>query len=144
MSIFDAIRNDHQKQRTLGDLLAKTHGDSDGRDELFTKLKDELERHAKAEERHFYVPLMKKDLTQEKARHSVAEHHELDKIIEELEQTDRSSAGWVATAKKLHEKLIHHLDEEEHEIFQLAGKVLSESEQQQLASDYVAAMGEGD
>ncbi len=140
MNIFDAIRKDHEKQRTLVKLLAKTHGDSDGREELYSKLKAELEKHAVAEERHFYVPLMEKDLTQEKARHGVAEHHELDELIAELDKTDRSSSGWLTTAKKLEEKLIHHLDEEEQEIFQLAGKVLDEGEKKSFASEYIQEM----
>lgn len=144
MNIFESIRADHDKQRTLVNLLTKTHGDSDGRDELFSRLKSELTRHAQAEERHFYVPLIEQNLTQDKARHSVAEHQEIDELIEKLEETDRSSPGWVATAKKLAEQVEHHLDEEEQEVFQLAGKVLSESEQQKLATRYRDAMNESD
>lgn len=136
MTIFEAIRDDHQRQRTLVDLLIKTHGDSDGRRELFEKLKAELQQHAVAEERCFYIPLMQQGLTQEKARHSVAEHHEIDELIEQLESTDRSSSGWLATATRLHERVHHHLDEEEHEVFQMAGKVLSESEETSLAEDF--------
>jgi hemerythrin-like domain-containing protein len=136
MNIFEALREDHQKQRTLVKILARTHGDSEGRNEIFAKLKKELEDHAKAEERHFYVPLMKDDLTQEKARHSVAEHHELDELVETLEKTDFSSPGWVSTAKKLEERLTHHLDEEEHEVFQMAGKALTEAQKVELASAY--------
>jgi hemerythrin-like domain-containing protein len=140
MNIFEALREDHQKQRTLIDILTKTHGDSEGRRELFDRLKHALEIHANAEERYFYVPLMKHDLTQEKARHSVAEHHELDELIEELESTDMSSPGWLATAKKLGDRLIHHLDEEEHEVFQMAGKALSETQKKELAKSYRAMM----
>lgn len=140
MNIFDSLREDHQKQRTLVRLLVKTHGDSKGRDELFDRLKAALESHAKAEERHFYIPLMENDLTQERARHSVAEHHEMDELIGELSKTDRSSSGWLATAKKLEERLTHHLDEEEREVFQLAGKVLSEKAKSDLAKGYSEEM----
>lgn len=140
MSIFEALTDDHQKQRTLIDLLVKTHGDSDGRDELFVRLKAELEHHALAEERHFYTPLMEADLTQEKARHSIAEHQEIDELLDELTQTDYSSPGWVATATRLRERLLHHLDEEEQEVFQLAGKHLSDDRKQSLATEYRAHM----
>lgn len=142
MNIFEELRADHEKQRTLVDILIKTHGDSEGRQELFDRLKNELETHAMAEERHFYVPLLKNDLTQEKARHSVAEHHEMDELIEELEKTDMSSSGWLATAKKLCDQLIHHLDEEEQEVFQLAGKALTEKEKTELATKYRQTMDE--
>lgn len=136
MTIFEALRADHEKQRTLMDLLIKTEGDSDGRGELFQRLKAELQNHAAAEERHFYVPLMNHDLTQEKARHSIAEHQEIDELIEKLEETDKSSPGWLATARALQDKVKHHLYEEEHEVFQQAGKVLSEERKETLATAY--------
>lgn len=142
MDIFGALRESHEKQRTLIQLLLETEGDSDGRAELLERLKQELDDHAMAEERHFYVHLMERDLTQEKARHSVAEHQELDELVEKLEATDFSSPGWLATARKLADRLIHHLDEEEREVFQLAGKVLSEPEKESLAEDYEDHMDE--
>jgi len=136
MNIFEAIREDHQKQRTLVDLLVKTHGDSEGRNEIFARLKRELEVHADAEERHFYKPLISADLTQDKARHSIAEHHDIEELIEKLEETDMSSSAWVHYAGQLKEQVIHHLDEEEHEVFQMAGKVLSENQKSSLATSY--------
>jgi hypothetical protein len=136
MTIFEELRENHDKQRTLADLLIKTEGDSDGRDELFQRLKAELRRHAMAEERHFYVPLMEHDLTQEKSRHSITEHHEIDELVEKLEQTEYESPAWLTTARELQEKVEHHLDEEEHEVFLLAGRVLSDNQKQSLGQSY--------
>ena len=140
MTIFESLRADHETQRTLVDLLGKTTGASDGRDELFTRLKREMEAHAGAEERFFYVPLMEHDLTQEKARHSVAEHQELDDLVEKLDEYDMSGPQWIQTAEELSHLLIHHLDEEEREVFQLAGKALSDAEKSSLADEYEADM----
>lgn len=136
MTLFEALREDHDTQRTLLGLLIKTHGDSDGREELFEKVKKALTSHAAAEERALYIPMMELDMTQEKARHSVAEHHEIDELVEELEDTDFSSPGWLAAAKKLHELVTHHLDEEEQEVFQLAGRALSDDAKARLADTY--------
>jgi hemerythrin-like domain-containing protein len=140
MTIFESLRADHETQRTLVDLLGKTTGASDGRDELFTRLKREMLAHAGAEERYFYVPLMEHDLTQEKARHSVAEHQELDDLVEKLDEYDMSGSQWIQTAEELSHLLIHHLDEEEREVFQLAGKALSDAEKSSLADEYEADM----
>lgn len=140
MNIFEALRKDHGIQRKLADKLIETQGDSESRDKLFNELKTELKAHAAAEERHFYIPLMEDDLTQEKSRHSVAEHHEIDEMIAALEDTDYSSPAWLVEAKKLQHKVHHHLDEEEHEVFQMAGKVLTEKQKQQLATDYEIEM----
>lgn len=135
-TVFEALRADHDVQRELIEQLLETEGDSDERRELFSRLTEEMAAHADAEERCFYIPLMEDDLTQEKARHSVAEHHELDELIEELEELDRSSPQWLPKARQLGERLTHHLDEEEHEVFQLAGKALSDRAKLDLADDY--------
>lgn len=140
ITIFEALREDHEKQRTLVDLLTKTHGESDGRIELFDRLRNQLEAHAAAEERYFYVPLMQHDLTQEKARHSVAEHKELDDYVEQLQDYDMSGSQWIQTAKELADRLIHHLDEEEREVFPVAGKALGDEEKMSLAVDYAHDM----
>lgn len=142
MNIFAALRQDHDKQRTLVQLLVKTHGDSDGRQQLLERLEREMKSHAAAEERNFYARLLEHDLTQDKARHSIAEHHELDELLEKLRTTDMSSSGWLSTAQKLEERLTHHLDEEEHEIFQLAGKALTEAQKTALASAYTETFNE--
>ncbi|MGB3735668.1 MAG: hemerythrin domain-containing protein [Ilumatobacter sp.] len=140
MTIFEALRADHDTQRTLVDLLTKTEGDSDGRNELFGRLKRELSAHAAAEERYFYVPLMEVDLTQESARHSVAEHKELDDFVEKLESYDMGGSQWLQTAQELSERLLHHLDEEETEVFPVAGKALTDDQKDSLADGYRADM----
>ncbi|MGW1456414.1 hemerythrin domain-containing protein [Salegentibacter agarivorans] len=136
MNIFEALRQEHEIQRDLVAKLVETHGDTEERKKIFEQLKHELKIHADAEERHFYIPLIKKDLTQEKARHSVAEHHEMDELIEELEDTEMNASNWLKIAKELEHKVTHHLDEEEQEVFQMAGKALTEKQKTSLAEDY--------
>ena len=140
MTIFESIRDDHQIQRRLIDLLVQTEGDSDGRRELFDRLRNQLAAHAAAEERFFYAPMMDHDASQEAARHSVAEHHELDELIEQLEGYDMSGPAWLPTARHLAERLIHHLDEEEVEIFPVAGRVLDDEQKSALADEYRSDM----
>ncbi|QEA40747.1 hemerythrin domain-containing protein [Pistricoccus aurantiacus] len=142
MTLFEALREDHDTQRTLLDLLVRTEGASEGREELFGKVKSELQSHAAAEERALYIPMMEHDATQEKARHSVAEHHEIDELIETLEATDYSSPSWLSHAKQLQHLVTHHLDEEEHEVFQLAGRYLEEEQKQQFKDVYRHEMEE--
>ena len=73
---------------------------------------------------------------QEKARHGIAEHHEIDELLEQLDDTDYSSSAWLKIAKDLKEKVEHHLEDEEHTFFQLAGKVFNEQQKTALAKDY--------
>ena len=126
-NLFSVLRDDHDRQRTLATLLAKTSGDSTGRDELFTRLR---------EERTLYRSLMGHDSTMGMARHSVAEHQELDELLEELSSTDRSSPGWLAAARKLCDRVHHHVAEEELEVFPWAGRVLTEAQKLELAQTF--------
>ncbi len=136
MTIFEALRREHEIQRDLIKKLIQTEGKTEQRQEIFNNLKHELTIHADAEERFFYVPLMKHDLTQEKARHSVAEHHDMDELVEQLEDTEMDASNWLKIAKDLEHQVTHHLDEEEQEVFQLAGKALTEEQKASLAKDY--------
>jgi len=139
-TIFESLRADHEVMRDLAEKLLATHGESEARIRIYTNLKLEMLAHEKAEERCFYVPLIEVDLTQEKARHSISEHHELDEYLEELDGLDYSSPSWLKTATNMVKRLRHHMDEEEHEIFQLAGKALSERSKRSLAGDYKSLM----
>ncbi|QNM85591.1 hemerythrin domain-containing protein [Polaribacter pectinis] len=142
MNIFEEIRKDHDKQRSLLSKLVETSGDTEKRNTLFKELKNELEVHANAEERHFYKPLISNDMMQEKARHGIAEHHEIDELIEKLEETGYDSSAWLKIAKQLQEKVEHHLEDEEHKFFQLAGKVFNESQKETLAKSYTKHMND--
>ena len=139
-NIFEALREDHDVQRDLCDRIVKTEGETKLRKQLFDKLKSELHLHADAEERYFYVPLIKEEMTQEHARHGIAEHHEMDEFMEKLEETKMDSSAWLVYAKQLCEKVVHHLEDEEHTFFQLAGKVFTETQKTSLSKDYQNAM----
>jgi len=140
MNIFEAIRADHEVQRDLLDQLVQTSGDSPERREIFQEIKRELDIHSIAEERHFYVPLIEADKTQDHARHGVHEHHEIDELLKKLSDMDYDNTAWLTIAKQLQEKVEHHLEDEEHTIFQMAGKVLSESEKTSFATTYQKSM----
>ena len=142
MNIFEAIRKDHNVQRDLLDKLVDTSGDTAKRTNLFKELKKELTIHANAEERHFYKPLIPTDMMQEHARHGIAEHHEIDELIAQLEDTEMDSSAWLKIAKNLKEKVEHHLEDEEHTFFQLSGKVLTDKQKIELADKYNTYMSD--
>ncbi|OOQ44160.1 hemerythrin [Pseudomonas fluorescens] len=136
MNIFEALRESHERQRTYAKALIHTSGDSPERVEAYKQLKSELQAHATAEERHFYIPLMELDNGVDLSRHGIAEHHEIDEMMEELDDTEMSSPAWLVTAKKLSEKVHHHLEEEEQKFFQMAGKLLNDKQKESLAGQY--------
>ena len=138
MNIFEALRQSHDIQRDLARQLTQTSGDSPERRAIFEQLKNELFAHAVAEDRYFYIPLMMTDAGLNITRHALAEHHQMDELLEQLTETEMSNTGWLAIAKQLSDKVHHHLKEEEHGFFQQAGKILSEQQKQSLAKQYLA------
>jgi len=136
MNIFEALRQSHDRQRSYARALIETSGDTPERVEAYKQLKAELQAHETAEERHFYIPLMEFDNGVDLSRHAIAEHHEMDEMMEELDETEMSSPAWLATAKKLSDKVHRHLKEEEQKFFQMAGKLLDDKQKEQLAGQY--------
>ncbi|MEZ9763243.1 hemerythrin domain-containing protein [Vibrio splendidus] len=135
-NIFDVLKDSHEKQRLLMDALLQTSGDTQARQELYVNLKDELTKHAIAEERHFYAPLIESDQSIDMTRHGIAEHHGIDKILAQLDDTEMSSPAWLVLMKTLKDKVEHHLEEEEQRFFQTAGRVLDPEQKETLARKY--------
>lgn len=136
MNIFEALRESHDRQREYVDAVLLTSGDTPERKAAYKQLKEELYAHETAEERFFYIPLMAYDNGVDLSRHAIAEHHEMDELLEKLDATEMSSSAWLTTARALGEKVLHHLEEEEQKFFQMAGKLLSDNQKQNLASKY--------
>ena len=72
------------------------------------------------------------------SRHALAEHHEMEELMEELTTNDPTVQGWLTRAKTLCETVNHHLNEEEKAFFQLSGKILTDAQKTQLAKDYLS------
>lgn len=138
MNIFQALLVSHQTQRELYARLLASKPASEERQHVFEELKSELVAHETAEERCFYVPLFEFDRSVDLSRHAIAEHHEMDEMVEHLEKLDPHAAEWQECCQKLCHRIEHHLDEEEQKFFPQAGEVLSDEQKRQLALDYEA------
>ena len=64
------------------------------------------------------------------------EHKKIEDHIKKIEETEFSSPGWLVHLKNLKSLVEHHLDEEENEIFPVAGQVLERAEKNMLARKY--------
>lgn len=135
-NIFEALRESHERQRSLCRKLLRSGPDFAVRRSLLKQLRDEESAHATAEERYLYAVILMDDAGINSARHALAEHHEIDEIFEDLTGKDPKSRGWLATAKKLSKEIHHHLKEEEKKFFQQSGKILSDTQKQRLAGRY--------
>lgn len=127
-SIYDAIKADHDHHRALLKTIADTTGASEARKKAWDEFYYDIKSHAAAEEETFYSKLMSKTWGQDSARHSVEEHAELDDLLEELNEMDMASPGWLNKFHKLEHDYNHHMDEEEDEVFTRAREVIDDSE----------------
>lgn len=127
-NIYDAIKSDHDEHRKLLDRIEDTSGDSEERREAWSSFYYEVKSHAAAEEETFYSKLISKTWGQDAARHSVHEHQQLDDLMEELNEMDMSSSGWLTKFKTLRHDYEHHIEEEEDEVFTRAKEVIPDAE----------------
>ncbi|MDP1534252.1 MAG: hemerythrin domain-containing protein [Rubrivivax sp.] len=131
------LGDSHDKQRLLCLRLTRTRAaNPQGRSETLTALRIELAAHAAAEERYLYAPMLMDDRGLGSARHALAEHHDIDELVETLLALDAAGSAWGDAAKALAHKVRHHLKEEESKFFQISGKILSEAQKTSLAGKY--------
>ena len=138
MTIFDDLRASHEVQRSLARRMTHGRASAENRRAAFLALAHELDAHATAEERHLYVPLLMDDAGLSVSRHALADHHKAEELVEQLRGVKPATDQFAELAKQLAMEVRDHLDEEEHGTFQLAGKLLSKTRQQQLAREYRA------
>lgn len=136
--LYDALRESHERQRSLCKALLRTEAHTDQRRDVFKQLRVELEAHAAAEERYLYVAMLLSDEGLSSSRHALAEHHEIEELVEDMRVAKKLGRSWMATAKKLSKKVHHHLSEEEKKFFQVSGKILTATQKKQLGPQYVA------
>jgi hypothetical protein len=133
--VLERIKSDHDRHRELLDQIADTQGDSEDRRTLFTELTKELKGHAAAEEQSVYAEMLSDPEVNDETRHSVAEHHEIEEMLNDLAATEMSSSGWLQKFKQLDDRYRHHIDEEEEEHFpDFAKQIDAEMDKKMLAT----------
>lgn len=130
--IFDVLKTDHDKHRALLAALEATTGESDERVALFEELTLELKAHAAAEEQALYSTVMRKPGLTDSARHSVAEHHEIEEALNDLAASDMASGGWLTKFKSFAHRYTHHIDEEEEEHFPEFAEELTQEDERHI------------
>lgn len=133
MNAFSLLKADHEKVAGMLETIGGTTERAvKGRDELFTKLKQELDLHAMIEEEIFYPALEEADETRDITLEAYEEHRLVKQLLNELEAERKDTEEWTAKFTVLKENIEHHVEEEEGEMFKKARQVLSEEEIESL------------
>ncbi len=133
MNAISLLLEDHQKMRKLLDELeSTTERGLKIRAELFSTIKGELTIHEIIEEEIFYPELKAHLKAKDIVLEGYQEHHVVDLIMKELEETPVDDESWGAKAKVMKENVEHHMEEEEGEMFKQARSVFDRDELEDL------------
>lgn len=130
--IFQDLKADHDRHREMLTKLGEAT-DAGLRADLFEELRKELQAHAAAEEESLYATMLGNPDLRDEARHSVSEHKEVDDYLGELIKLDPASSEWTETFEKMRHRYLHHIDEEEEDMFPEASEKLSAEAEERLA-----------
>jgi HEPN domain-containing protein len=72
--------------------------------------------------------MLRKPETTDETRHSVAEHKEIDDLLNDLAATDSGAGEWMEKLAHLRHRYLHHIDEEEDEHFPDFARHLAEED----------------
>ena len=133
MNAFQLLKEDHQKVSGIFQQLEPTTERAEKtRTELFARLQEELDIHAKIEESVFYPAIKQAAETREIVLEGFEEHHVVKMLLKELDAVPVDTEQWTAKLKVLQENVEHHVEEEEGEMFQKSRQVLSEEQIKEL------------
>jgi hemerythrin superfamily protein len=130
MDAIQLLKDDHKKvEKIFSDMEGK-----ENRQRLFPELDRELSVHAEIEEKVFYPATKEAEPTRDLVLESIEEHKQIKMVLADLEQTDKTTEEWGAALKVLKEDVMHHVGEEENELFPKVKKVLSKQQLEDLGT----------
>lgn len=135
MNIFSLIKKDHDNARTLMNRILDTR-QAQPRLALFEELKTAILSHAKSEEKTFYKALKNEvEDWAEEVPHLTAEHKDVEKLFAEIDKQSPESPLWWEKFGEVRNALLHHMEEEEKEIFKDAKKEIHVAEGKELGEE---------
>lgn len=136
---FELLHSDHEKVRQLLEKLTETTNRAEKtRTQLLAEIATELEVHTTIEEEIFYPAIAaraRNNAQREDVAEGFEEHRAVKRLVlPDLQQTDVTSPEFGGRAKVLRELVLHHAEEEEDELFELARQLLSTEQLEELGT----------
>jgi len=121
------LKKEHDEvKKMLNDLDATTDRAIKPRQDLFGRLKHSLTVHEQMEEAVLYPALKEHAETKDIVLEAYEEHDVVETILGELERTPFDDGIWRAKLTVIRENLLHHIEEEEDEMFGQVRKLFDE------------------
>ena len=130
MDAIELLKQDHKTVEKIFSAMEK----KENRQKVFPELDRELSVHAEIEEKIFYPATKEAEPTRDLILESIEEHKQIKMVLADREQTDMTTDVWGAALKVLKEDVMHHVGEEEDELFPKVRKVLSKHQLEDLGT----------
>ncbi|HEY9890758.1 MAG TPA: hemerythrin domain-containing protein [Candidatus Sericytochromatia bacterium] len=138
MAIFETLKDEHDLLRKqLAKIVDLPDDAKVERQECLEELKKTLHSHTIAEEEIVYEALLPIEHLESEVREGIEEHRLSNQLLVELMTLDVTQAQWKAKVKALKDLLIHHLKEEEVELFAEGRKVFDSERQEEINELYL-------
>jgi hemerythrin-like domain-containing protein len=129
MDAISLLKDDHDRvKKLLNQLDSTTERGVKTREELFTKIKQELQVHEAIEEEIFYPAVKEHPKMKDLVLEAYEEHNVVDMVMREIEGVQFDDETWGAKFTVMKENLEHHIEEEEDEMFKQARRVFESHE----------------
>jgi hemerythrin-like domain-containing protein len=136
MDPITMLKGDHDEVKAiLAHLEETTERAEVTRTEGLEKLQDALSVHETIEEEILYPALKGYAKTKDITLEAYEEHHVVDMVMRELEETPVTDETWGAKLTVAKENLEHHIEEEEGQMFEQARQVMDPSELDELGDE---------
>jgi iron-sulfur cluster repair protein YtfE (RIC family) len=107
--------------------------------DIFEQIYLAVNLHARTEELVFYPALREYDETAEYIEEAEEEHEEAEVLLEEIKALKPTDAEFKSKLSDLKEAIVHHVEEEENEIFEAVRGCISEEELVELGKEFQEA-----
>jgi hemerythrin-like domain-containing protein len=133
------LTEDHKNvKQLLKRLEATTERSTDQREQLLSKIENEVKIHTTIEEEIFYPAFREAVRTRKDEElyfEALEEHHVVDMVMPEIKSTETDSEEFGAKAKVLKDLIEHHAAEEEKQMFPKARKAMGAARLKELGEE---------
>jgi len=146
--IYKTLKEEHGKVKKMlkGILSEKDGSGMEALNGIISDVKKELEAHMGKEEKYFYSALEEDDDARKLIFEAYEEHNIVKNLLNNFDGTgameDRDQ--WMARVKVLDDMVLHHIKEEEGEVFKEAKKFLEKDQEERIGQEFENDRGFGE
>ena len=141
VKIFELLHKEHEDVKQMLKQMLESE-DQNKREKVLETFHKNILAHMKAEENAFYPNLIEEPETKKLALQAYEEHHVVEMLLRELVKLKVTDDKWTAKLQVLSEVLLHHIEEEEDEVFKKTDELFQDDELDYMYNDFVSKKGE--